>query len=74
MRILILFACAAVTLGAAGSWVNDVEKWRADYEAGLKAPGGWLSVAGLFWLHEGENSVGSDPLSEIVLPAGCHLL
>jgi len=70
MRILILFACAAVTLGAAGSWVNDVEKWRADYEAGLKAPGGWLSVAGLFWLHEGENSVGSDPLSEIVLPAG----
>jgi uncharacterized protein (DUF1684 family) len=26
-------------------------------------------VAGLFWLHEGENVVGSDPLSDVVLPA-----
>ena len=27
-------------------------------------------MAGLFWLHEGENSVGSDPASEVVLPSG----
>jgi uncharacterized protein (DUF1684 family) len=69
MRVAILFACASAAF-AAGSWANDVEKWRVDYETGLKAPSGWLSVAGLFWLHEGENSVGSAPGSDIVLPPG----
>jgi uncharacterized protein (DUF1684 family) len=38
-------------------WQQSVEQWRADYEAGLKAPNGWLSVAGLSWLHEGDNEV-----------------
>lgn len=37
------------------------------YEASLRAEDGWLSVAGLFWLHEGENRFGSDPLDDIVL-------
>src|SRR5665213_3382093 len=65
MRTVFMLALLAAT-----SFTSGVEKWRADYEAGLKAPGGWLSVAGLFWLHEGGNLVGSDPQSEIVLPAG----
>src|SRR5205823_103260 len=47
----------------------SVEKWRQNYETSLKADDGWLSVAGLFWLHEGENRFGSDPLNDIVLPA-----
>jgi uncharacterized protein (DUF1684 family) len=46
----------------------SVEVWRHDYEERLKAPQGWLSVAGLFWLHEGDNRAGSDPQSDIVLP------
>ena len=37
---------------------TDIAKWRADYESSLKAPDGWLSVAGLVWLHEGSNNVG----------------
>jgi len=41
----------------AASAANDYQKWRADYETGLKAPDGWLSVAGLQWLHEGANKV-----------------
>jgi len=65
MRTVFMLALLAAT-----SFTSGVEKWRADYEAGLKAPDGWLSVAGLFWLHEGGNVVGSDPQSEIVLPAG----
>ena len=47
-----------------------VEKWRQGYEAGLKSDNGWLTVAGLFWLHEGENRFGSNPVNDIVLPAG----
>lgn len=65
MRAVVLIA-----MMAAGSFTSSVEKWRADYEASLKAPGGWLSVAGLYWLHEGANTVGSDAQSDVVLPAG----
>ena len=48
---------------------HPVEKWRQAYEADLKSDHGWLSVSGLFWLHEGANTFGSGPLNDIVLPA-----
>lgn len=47
-----------------------IEQWRAQAEARLRADDGWLTVSGLFWLHEGANSAGSAPSSDIVLPAG----
>ncbi len=48
----------------------EIKDWQAKRSAGLKADGGWLSVAGLFWLHEGDNSVGHDPDATVVLPEG----
>ena len=45
-------------------------EWRLNQEAALKRDRGWLSVAGLFWLDEGENSFGSDSVSKIRLPDG----
>lgn len=47
----------------------SVEKWRQAYEADLKSDGGWLTVSGLFWLHEGANTFGSGKANDIVLPA-----
>ena len=52
------------------SYQQSVEKWRHDYEAKLTSDTGWLTVAGLFWMHDGENSFGSDAKNNIVLPAG----
>lgn len=52
------------------SYTNEVEQWRQQREASLKADGGWLTLAGLIWLHEGENTVGSDPGCAIRLPRG----
>jgi uncharacterized protein (DUF1684 family) len=66
---LVLLAIAAVA-AADEAYRAEVRKWRAEREAGLKADGGWLSVAGLFWLKEGESRFGTDPASDIVLPAG----
>ena len=64
------FAFGVLTLAAGAgdpTYRASVEKWRQDYEANLKSDSGWLTVAGLFWLHEGENRFGSDPLNDIVL-------
>jgi uncharacterized protein (DUF1684 family) len=46
------------------------EEWRKQRETALKAEDGWLSVAGLYWLHEGANSCGSAEGNEVQLPAG----
>jgi uncharacterized protein (DUF1684 family) len=70
MRIAALFVMPALLLAVASGYLEETAKWRAEREASLKAPSGWLSVAGLFWLHSGENVVGSDPQSDVVLPAG----
>jgi hypothetical protein len=69
MRALALLV-AAPLLFAAAPFAQQEQQWRANYEKSLKAPDGWLSVAGLFWLHEGSNSAGSDVRSEVRLPAG----
>jgi uncharacterized protein (DUF1684 family) len=48
----------------------EIEAWRGQRETRLRAEGGWLSLAGLFWLQPGANTLGSSPGNAIVLPAG----
>jgi uncharacterized protein (DUF1684 family) len=60
-------AFAAVTTT---SYRSEIDKWRVQREARLKAEDGWLTVSGLFWLKEGPNRVGSDPKATVVLPSG----
>jgi uncharacterized protein (DUF1684 family) len=55
---------------SASPYQQAMEKWRQDYQASLTSDKGWLTVAGLFWLHEGENRFGTDPHGDIVLPPG----
>ena len=52
----------------AATYRASVEKWRQEYESDLTSDHGWLTISGLFWLHEGENKFGSDPANDIVLP------
>ena len=51
------------------AYAAEIETWRARRVARLTAPDGWLSVVGLFWLEDGDNSVGSEPGSRVALPA-----
>jgi uncharacterized protein len=66
--LVVLMACGM--LFAWSAYDDEIAKWRRDREASLTADGGWLSVAGLFWLHDGANPFGKDPSSEIALPDG----
>ena len=47
---------------------NQVLQWRAKKYDELVRENGWLALAGLFWLNEGRNLVGSNPMCEVVLP------
>ncbi|MEA2206415.1 MAG: uncharacterized protein QOE77_3191 [Blastocatellia bacterium] len=49
---------------------QEIQKWQATRLERLTEPDGWLSLVGLFWLHEGENKFGSDPKNPVVLPEG----
>ncbi len=63
----LMMACGAVW-AASESYRARIEEWRRQREAALQADGGWLTVTGLFWLHEGANSFGSGSSNEIALP------
>lgn len=55
---------------AAERYLARNEKWRAQREARLRADGGWLTVAGLYWLEEGANRFGTGEDNTIRLPEG----
>src|SRR5437762_11548183 len=50
-----------VSARAQTDYVKSIEKWRSDEERDLKKEDGWLTLAGLFWLKEGTNTVGVGP-------------
>ena len=50
------------------SYVESIEEWQVQRLERLKNKNGWLSLTGLFWLEEGENSYGSDSENDIVFP------
>jgi uncharacterized protein len=67
---LLLLALPAMALAAVSAFQSEIAEWRRERETSLKADGGWLTVAGLFWLHEGANTFGRDASSAIALPDG----
>lgn len=67
MATVATFLLGCIVSAEDATYRRSVEKWRHDYEDRLKSDTGWLTVSGLFWLHDGENRFGSDPLNDIVL-------
>ncbi len=64
-----LVSCKPAPSPIDAAYSAEIQEWRAEREEKLKAPDGWLSLAGLYWLDEGDNQLGSDPESEIFLEA-----
>jgi hypothetical protein len=51
---IVLFIC----VNAQTDYRQEITKWRSDHESELKGENSWFSVAGLFWLKEGLNTIG----------------
>jgi len=65
-----VFLSALLFFASAPGYQDEVGKWREQREARLKAEDGWLSVAGLFWLNDGYNRIGTSPTARVRLPRG----
>ena len=53
---------------ANAEYEQQIIQWQAKRYTDLVRENGWLAVAGLHWLKEGRNLIGSNPLCEVVLP------
>lgn len=72
LRVGSLFSTLSILAAAstATSYTDSIDQWRQKREATLKADSGWLTLAGLIWLQEGANTVGSGAGSAIRLARG----
>ncbi len=71
--ILLLFACSEVKPDIApvpDNYLEQVAEWKQDRIERLKAPDGWLRLAGMYILNEGENTFGSSEEADISFPTG----
>ncbi len=67
LTLTVAVATASLALAAQRYEVAALERFRTEYEASLKTDTGWLTVAGLHFLNQGENTVGRAPTNDIVL-------
>jgi uncharacterized protein (DUF1684 family) len=68
LSLLLSALTSALPDSPPADWAAEVERWRETREADLKKEDGWLSVAGLYFLHDGVNTVGADSRADVVLP------
>lgn len=61
---LIIVFVATLT---AQTYKAEVTKWRTNHETELKSENGWFSLAGLFWLKDGLNTIGTGANYDIQL-------
>ncbi len=70
MTKLIAILMSGMALALAAGYQDEILAWRKSRDAALRAPDGWTSLAGLFWLREGPNRFGRDAANDIPLPDG----
>ncbi len=70
--LLFIFSCnmADDEIPKSERHIQDVEEWHADRLERLQNPDGWLRLAGLEWVEEGESIVGSTSGSDVRFPTG----
>jgi uncharacterized protein len=55
------------------AYASEISNWQNRRVQNLKKETGWLNLAGLYWLKQGENSIGSAPSNDIIFPSGAPL-
>jgi hypothetical protein len=66
---ILLALLPALAFTADTPYEESIRDWQKKRIEGLKSENGWLNLAGLFWLKEGENTLGSSDKNSIVFPS-----
>jgi len=72
LAVALPFGCKPVEKKVAvnPNYEKEIHDWQTHRAERLKAEDGWLSLAGLYWLQEGENRFGSDRANDrVIFPA-----
>jgi uncharacterized protein len=70
LNIVILFLMSACeTMKEDSSFRKEHAQWQEARIARLTSMTGWLNLDGVYWLEEGENTIGSDSSNNIIFPA-----
>lgn len=64
ISLVLIIGCQPTTKESEAEW----EMWRSNRIENLKSLWGYMNLAGLYWLEEGENSIGSDSSNAIIFP------
>ena len=65
--VFLLFGTLS-NLFAQTNYHNEIKQWCEKRDSELKSEDSWLSLAGLFWLKDGINTIGSGSANDIKLP------
>lgn len=68
LSLLILLFVAACDNQENPEYIESIETWRQVRLDSLKGKTGYVNLAGLFWLEEGENMFGSGSINKMVFP------
>jgi uncharacterized protein (DUF1684 family) len=65
---LVLMAVLLASCATTQPHSDAIMEWRSERQISLKRSNGWLTLIGLYWLQEGDNSFGSDPSNTVLFP------
>ena len=66
--ILLFNSCQSEQKQVDSAYIAEINEWHKGRIERLTQPDGWLSLAGLFWLKEGSQTIGAAPSNDIVFP------
>ena len=62
--------CGKSTEKTEQAYIDQINQWHQERVERLTSKTGWMSLAGLFWLNEGDNTFGADSSNDIIFPTG----
>lgn len=68
LAVWVLLASAALAEPTTGTYLEEVRAWQARRLASLRDPEGWVALAGLLLLRDGNSGLGAAPDNELRFP------
>jgi hypothetical protein len=68
--LLIVIQWIGCSRGTDQAYMDRINEWHQGRIERLTSENGWMSLAGLYWMNNGENTFGADSSNDIIFPAG----